>query len=197
MDGGKPAVKPGLEFLNDAVHVPRQHNITKMQTNSRFHLLLVVVFLMADSSIADADTFGYFSVAESKPLGEFWLNPGFLTYHFQKNLNLNDINPGVGAEYRYSTTVSVTAGRFYNSDRHTSRYVGWYWQPAAIGRFRAGAVVGAFDGYPFVNNGAWFPVLIPVVSIEYRSVGASLAFVPTYQDKLHGAISVQFKVRLF
>jgi hypothetical protein len=104
---------------------------------------------------------------------------------------------GFGGEYRYSTVSSITAGEFYNSDRRTSHYVGWYWQPVQIGVVRAGLVAGGFDGYPMMQNGGWFVAAIPMLSVEYQRIGANLAIVPSYQNRLHGALSLQLKVKLF
>lgn len=137
-----------------------------------------------------------FAYIPSQPLSEFWLNAGFLSHHFQTDKGLNNNNLGVGVEYRYSTTSSVTAGEFYNSDRQTSHYAGWYWQPVSYGPLRLGAVAGGFDGYPKMRNGGWFLAAIPMVSLEYQSVGVNLAIVPTYQDRLYGALSFQLKFKL-
>ncbi len=140
-----------------------------------------------------ADTF---TTIENKPLSELWVNPGFYSYHFQRDKGFDDTNPGFGAEYRFSTVASVTAGRFHNSDRQMSNYAGVYYQPWSIGPVRLGAVVGAFDGYPKMRNGGWFWAAIPVVSVEYQRVGVNFAIVPTYKERLHGAISVQLKFKL-
>ncbi|MGB8517425.1 MAG: hypothetical protein WCD45_06010 [Gallionella sp.] len=145
---------------------------------------------MPDANAAD------FKFIDSKPISEFWLNAGFISHHFQTDKGLNNNNYGIGGEYRYSTTNSITAGEFYNSDRQTSHYVGWYWQPVSYGPLRLGAVAGGFDGYPKMRNGGWFLAAIPMVSVEYKSVGMNLAIVPTYQNRLYGALSFQFKVKL-
>ena len=102
----------------------------------------------------------------------------------------------MGGEYRYSTVNSVTLGVFENSDRRSSHYVGWYWQPVKLGAVRLGAVVGAIDGYPRMLNGGWFAAVIPTASIEFQNIGANLLFIPSYKDRLYGAISFQFKLRL-
>jgi hypothetical protein len=128
---------------------------------------------------------------------ELWLATGFATYHFQSDKDLNGQNPGVGIEYRFSDVAAVTAGRFYNSDRDHSKYVGVYYQPWMVGGVKLGAVVGAFDGYPHMRDGGWFPALIPAATYEYKRVGVNLAVIPTYKNRLHGGISLQLKFRLF
>lgn len=138
-----------------------------------------------------------FDAVEAAPLQELWLNPGFYSHHFQRDKGLNDSNPGLGAEYRFSTVASVTAGRFYNSDRAYSNYAGVYYQPFALGPVRIGAVAGGFSGYPKMRDGGWFLAAIPTLSFEYQRVGVNVAIVPTYKDRLYGAISVQLKLKVF
>jgi hypothetical protein len=158
---------------------------------------LLVIGLTLAPIVSAAETTGFISIAESKPISELWLNPGFYSYHFQKDKGLNNSNFGLGGEYRYSTVSSVTLGIFDNSDRQTSRYVGWYWQPLEFGPLRFGAVVGAVDGYPHMLDGGWFIAVIPTASIQYKLIGANLMFVPSYKDRLYGAISLQLKLRVF
>lgn len=137
-----------------------------------------------------------FDIIDVAPLSETWLNVGFYSYHFQRDKGLNDRNPGLGIEYRYSTVASLTAGRFYNSDREYSNYAGVYYQPIAIGPVRLGAVVGGFNGYPKMRDGGWFLAAIPVASVEYQRVGVNMAFVPTYKDRLYGALTFQLKLKI-
>ena len=99
---------------------------------------LLVIGLALIPAISAAETSGFISIAASKPVSELWLNPGFYSYHFQKDKGLNNNNFGLGGEYRYSTVSSVTLGIFDNSDRQTSRYIGWYWQPLELGPVRLG-----------------------------------------------------------
>ena len=146
---------------------------------------------------AHAEPNQLFEIIDRKPLNEVWLNAGFYSYHFQRDKVLNDRNPGAGVEYRFSSVSSLTAGRFYNSDRKYSNYAGVYYQPIAIGSVRLGAVVGAFNGYPKARNGGWFLAAIPVASFEYPRFGVNLTIVPSYKDRLYGAVSVQLKLKVF
>ncbi len=128
---------------------------------------------------------------------EIWLDTGFATYHFESDKDLNGRNPGIGMEYRFSDSMALTAGRFYNSDRQHSKYAGLYYQPWEYKGVRFGAVVGGFDGYPAMRNGGWFLALIPAATWEYKRVGINVAVVPTYKERLHGGISVQLKFKLW
>jgi hypothetical protein len=144
-----------------------------------------------------AASFARAGTIEAQPINELWINPGFATLHFQSDKDLNGNNRGLGGEYRFSTVASVTAGRFYNSDRMWSNYVGVYYQPWRVGPFRLGAVLGAFDGYPKMRDGGWFPAVIPAVSYEYERVGVNIGIIPTYKDRLYGGISFQAKLKLW
>jgi hypothetical protein len=137
-----------------------------------------------------------FSRIDPAPMSQFWLDSGFATYHFDRSRDLNGRNVGLGAEYRFRGDLTLTAGRFYNSDREYSNYAGAIWQPLSIGPVRLGAVGGVFNGYPHMRNGGWFPALIPVLTLEYRRVGVNFGIVPTYKDRLYGGLSVQLKFRL-
>ena len=155
---------------------------------------LLCFFLLP--AISNASSYGPFKLIEHAPVSEIWLNPGFLSYHFQKDIDLDDNNIGFGAEYRYSTIHSLTAGRFHNSDKQISNYAAWYWQPLEYASIRIGALIGAINGYPKAYEGGWFPLLLPVVSFEQNNLGINLTVVPSYKDMLHGSISLQLKLKV-
>jgi len=159
--------------------------------------LLIILGLATFSANAKENTFSAIQYVDPKLLDELWINTGFYSYHFERDKNLDDNNLGLGLEYRYSTTNSITAGRFHNSDRQISSYAAWIWQPYALGPLRLGALIGAIDGYPKANNGGWFPLALPVASFEYKYVGLSLTVVPSYQDILHGSLSLQLRFKLY
>ena len=138
-----------------------------------------------------------FQILEPKTKSQLWINPGMASYHFQRDQNLNNGNWGAGLEYRFNTVASVTAGRFYNSDRQYSNYAGVYYQPIAIGPIKIGAVVGGFNGYPSTNNGGWFAAALPALTWEGDWVGANVFVIPTLGDRVHGAISLQLKFKVF
>ena len=157
---------------------------------------LVAILLALSSLQALAESPEGFSLIESVPRNQTWLNAGFYSYHFQRDKGLNDSNPGLGIEQRFSTVISLTAGRFYNSDRRHSNYAGVYYQPVALGPVHLGAVVGGFNGYPKMRHGGWFLAAIPVASVDYKSFGLNVAFVPSYRDRLYGAIALQLKLKV-
>ena len=60
-----------------------------------------------------------------------------------------------------------------------------------------GFVAGGFNGYPKMRRGDWFLAAIPVASYEYKNVGLNLAVIPSYKDRLYGALSFQLKIKVF
>jgi len=146
---------------------------------------------------AQSPTFLGLDLIDTQPVSEVWIDSGFASYHFNRNEGLNGNNYGLGAEYRYSTVSAVTVGRFYNSNRDYSDYVGLYYQPLALGPVHLGFVAGGFNGYPNMKNGGWFLAAIPTASAEWNRFGFNLAFVPTLKNRLYGALSLQIKVRVW
>lgn len=142
--------------------------------------------------------------AESTPVNpspQVWLNAGTYSHHFNRDKNFRENNTGIGAEVWFGADHALMAGTFMNSDDERSHYAAYqwrplHWQPAGI-RIGAGISLGAFDGYPRYRNGAWFPAVLPVVSVEYKRVGVNFFFVPTIADRTNGALSVQLKLRVW
>jgi hypothetical protein len=154
-------------------------------------LLLALAMLCPAAHAGDI-----FAPVEPAPAHEFWLGSGFVTYHFDRDKDLNGNNTGIGAEYKFRGDLAATAGRFYDSDRAYSNYAGAIWQPFTIGSVRLGAVFAMFDGYPRMRDGGWFPAVIPVATMEYQRVGINVGVVPSYKDRLYGGLSVQLKFKL-
>lgn len=156
---------------------------------------LLVLCMAAAAGAAHADDI--FTKIDADPRSEVWIDSGFATAHFDSGKNLNGSNVGYGAEYRFSGTMAAAAGHFYNSDRRHSSYAGVIWQPYAIGPLRLGATVAAFNGYPRVRDGRWFPALIPTMTLEYKLVGINIGVIPSLGDRLYGGVSVQLKLKIF
>lgn len=129
-------------------------------------------------------------------LADIWINPGFYSHHFDKSKDLNDNNRGFGVEATISKTYSLTAGVFENSDRQTSHYIGAYVMPYQVGALKAGAAVGAFDGYPNMRDGGWFLAIVPTIAIEGRRIGLNISYIPKIGDKVNSALSFQVKFNI-
>jgi hypothetical protein len=136
-----------------------------------------------------------------QPSRQFWLNPGFFSWHFDRTQDFKEDNWGVGVEVVLAPDHAVMAGTFINSDRERSRYGAYqwrplHWQPHGI-NVSAGIALGVFDGYPKMNNGGWFIGLLPLLAVEGKRVGANFSLVPTIKDKVDGAVVLQIKLRVW
>jgi hypothetical protein len=129
-------------------------------------------------------------------LADVWVNPGFYSHHFDTSKNLNNNNHGFGVEATITNTYSLTAGVFENSDRATSHYLGAYVMPFNVGSVKAGAAVGAFNGYPKMRDGGWFPAVVPTMAIEGRRLGLNISYTPKIGDKVNSALSFQVKFNI-
>lgn len=58
-------------------------------------------------------------------------------------------------------------------------------------------MIGGFNGYPTTNNGGWFAAALPALSWEGDWVGANVFVIPTISDRVHGAIALQLKLKVF
>jgi hypothetical protein len=134
-------------------------------------------------------------VETKKPL-KLWINPGFYSAHFDTDKGLRNNNFGFGVEAVINEDWSATAGGFTNSNNARSNYVGAYYQPWHWGAWKAGAVVGGFNGYPNAFGGGWFVAALPVVTLEGERFGLNIALVPPLKDRLYGAVSFQLKLRV-
>ena len=160
-------------------------------------LLAISCSLLFFSGSCNAESYGPIELIIPVEKSELWLNPGLLSYHFDQSKNFNAVNYGIGAEYRFSSVASITAGTFRNSNYHQSNYIGAYWQPIAIGPINIGVVAGGFNGYSSNNNGGWFPAVLPAFTVEGRWVGLNLIVIPTIGDRVSGSLSFQLKFKAF
>jgi len=132
---------------------------------------------------------------------QVWLSPGIYSRHFDRDKNLRDGNPGLGIEVALARDHAVMAGTFINSNDARTRYGAYEWRPLhwqwAGLNVGAGIIVSAFDGYPNYHNGGWFVAPLPVVSIEGKRFGVNLSVLPTIENRLDGAIAIQFKLRVW
>jgi hypothetical protein len=160
-------------------------------------LIFISAAICTLSAPASSYANDFLAIADHEPKSELWLNPGMLSYHFDRERSFNSRNVGFGAEYRYSTVASVTLGTYRNSYHESSNYIGAYWQPIRLGVFKFGAVAGIFNGYSKTNDGGWFPALIPALTYEGDLFGINLLLVPSIPEKVAGSLSVQFKFKAF
>jgi len=130
-----------------------------------------------------------------------WLNPGFLTYHFDRDIDLREDNWGFGAEVELKANHALMAGTFINSEDERSRYFGYEWRPlhwdVGGADVSLGVVAAGLDGYPRNKGGDWFAVVLPVLAVQGDRLGFNLTVIPTIEDRVYGAVALQFKLRVW
>lgn len=97
-----------------------------MVCKGRIAKIFFCLAALCTNSMAVADD-DLIQIIQPESKSQVWVNPGMVSYHFQTNQNLNGGNWGAGVDYRFNTVASLTARRFYNSDRSHSNYAGMYY----------------------------------------------------------------------
>ncbi|MDB5799272.1 MAG: hypothetical protein JWL63_211 [Rhodocyclales bacterium] len=126
--------------------------------------------------------------------GAEFVSFGGFSRHFERDLDLNEFNPGIGYEKDYSDNLSWSAGVFKNSLRRAAFYgtVNYaVWQPAE--GLRIGATAGLSTGY---HHAAIVPMAMPFVEWRVSRFGVQAYVIPTVKPYVDGAVVVQFKWRI-
>jgi len=130
-----------------------------------------------------------------------WLNPGFLSYHFDRDADLREDNLGLGAEIEFNADHVLMGGAFMNSEDERSHYFGYQWRPLhwVVGGadVHVGLVAAGLDGYPRKNDGDWFFVALPLLAVQGDRLGVNLTVIPTIEDQVYGSIALQFRLRVW
>lgn len=117
---------------------------------------------------------------------DFYVSPGFETYHFKNQAKLNDNNYGLGLGYG-----PYFIGAYKNSYNRTSEYAG-YELSTHYPIINVGLGVGAITGYGPIK-----PLIVPEVKFTpiKRLTVAFIVAPRTYQSP-HGLISMQLRIKL-
>lgn len=128
---------------------------------------------------------------------ELWINTGGFSKHFEDN-GRNEVNLGLGAEYRFRDDLSVMVGYHKNSLDLRTRYAAVNYQPFEMGPFKIGASIGVMDGYPMKSEGKGFFAVLPMVTYEGDRFGANFGVIPDIPSQhVEGAVVLQLKFRMF
>jgi hypothetical protein len=130
-----------------------------------------------------------------------WISPGIYSLHFDRSKDLRNDNWGLSVEVALAPDHALIGGSYINSNRARTHYGGYEWRPlhwqVADLDLAAGVAIGAFDGYPNYHDGGWFVAALPVLAVEGRYFGVNMSVIPTIKNRLDGALSVQFKLRVW
>lgn len=111
-------------------------------------------------------------VATSASAGEFWGSVMFGSYHTDRQTNYNEVNPGVGVEYKLDVVdnVRLLADRYKNSYSRASNFFGAAWTPLNMGDVHVGIAAGTVSGYKLYDYG-YGPVAAGYVTWEGSKYG--------------------------
>jgi hypothetical protein len=128
----------------------------------------------------------------SKAVSCDWLVASVASHHYGpgSGKDYEQRNYGLGCEHRIRENLDFVAGFYRNSIRIDSTYVGVMWTAYRAGMFRLGTAATLVSGYQKEPVKA----LIPVVSVEGRTLGANLLIVPPTNANV-GALGLQVKLR--
>ena len=122
------------------------------------------------------------------------LTLGGASYHFERDLDLQEFNYGLGFERDIDDKLSWSAGVYKNSLRRASVYAFANYYPFKLSEsWRVGLIAGLSTGY---HRSAVIPVAAPTIEWRGDWVAAQFYLVPTIKPYIDGAVVVQFKVVL-
>jgi len=133
--------------------------------------------------------------AQTMP-AQYWLNLGGVSAHARAGMN--NTNPALMIEARWSDTYAAMAGVLFNSQSHLSRVLALSVTPysinTAIGPVHTGAFIGGVDGYDY-RNGQAIPAGGLLAEWRGSSAGLSLVYVPQVSALRSSAVlTLMFKV---
>jgi len=136
----------------------------------------------------------------AEPYPQVWLNPGFLSYHVNREGDFREDNIGYGAEVLLAPDHGFFAGNFFNSVGSRSTYAMYQWRPLHWRPYgvdmSAGLFAGVMNGYPKYHDGGWFLGALPMLYFEGERFGANFTLIPSLNpDKRVLAIQLKFRVR--
>ena len=127
-------------------------------------------------------------------LGAEFINLGGVSLHFDRDLDLNEFNPGIGYERDWNDQVSWGLGYYKNSLSKPSYYGLVNYYPWTLSeQWRVGLAAGVLTGYNYSDVA---PLLAPTLEWRGKYVGLQFFVVPTIKPYVDGAFVAQFKVRL-
>lgn len=133
------------------------------------------------------------TLAQAEP--SVYLTSGFISKHFASNHDYNEFNYGIGSEYHFNDTQSISVGYYKNSVRRDSIYLHYVWQPLKIKDVEIGIAMGVVNGYPDYNGGRFAIAVLPAVSwMVTDRIGLNLTYIPTVKN-IEGAVALQVKYK--
>jgi hypothetical protein len=121
-----------------------------------------------------------------------WLVLGGFSRHTCRDCGFRERNPGLALQLPTAwEDWRATFGTYVNSNDRKSYYAGAQWLPLRSTHVKAGAQLALISGYKEVKV---VPALIPMIALEYKSVGTDIFLVPQIPG-VSSAIFLTFKFK--
>jgi hypothetical protein len=171
-----------------------QRRFPKLSAGGASCFLVSLVSVAGLAEPAHAEEF-FGEPLQPKAQAHFWKNFGGASHHFKNPERFNQDNAGFGIEYTLDRDRSLVIGEYLNSVNLPTRYFGGAWAPLHYGPIKLGVVAGLADGYPIMNGGGFFPMVLPLVAVEAGRVGVNFTVIPSIAGKGSGCVAMQLKFR--
>lgn len=120
-----------------------------------------------------------------------WISATVASYHFDRTVDHNEHNWGLGFEHGLSGNWRVVGGYYRNSYAKRTVYAGFLWLPLHDGNLHAGLTLAGATGYTNPVD----PIVLPTIAWEGKTLGANLGVMPALNKKIVNVIGLQLKVR--
>ena len=130
------------------------------------------------------------SAQEAKDESHIFLTVPVGSYHFNRDKDWREWNPGLGFEYAPNENWSVILGSYLNSNDKRTNYVGAAFYRLRYGNLALGVDVAVATGYRS-------PVLVyPAVTYQKDRYGVSMIFIPTSVKGFNPFVGLQLRLQL-
>ena len=136
------------------------------------------------------------AISQEAAGGPFELHFGGVSHHWRHDDEHNDLNLGLGLEYRFSADLGVIAGYYQNSNHKPSEYALLRYQPLHLGPVQLGGLAGVVNGYDRDDGARANGAAMLAASVDLERLNVSLVGMPSVGRRVDGCVSLQFGWRL-
>lgn len=128
--------------------------------------------------------------AKAAEVGDTWLTGGAVSYHGDRSVKHNEINYGVGGEWRTSADTRLGLGWYHNSKFKPTFHGEVIYTPLHLGPFDLGGLLGGATGYQAFP----MPAALGVVGLEGKEYGLDFLYLPPlFEFKGFAALRLKYK----
>lgn len=126
----------------------------------------------------------------------WYLSPGAVSYHSDREAGYNERNYGLGVTYVKDTTNAYAAGFYENSIRNNSYYAAWRYTPVDLSFARFGAMLGVVSGYKALDGNP-IPFILPAAVTNWGPVEFLFTAWPSLGSNTGGGVAMQFSLKVW